>query len=208
MKTNRICKICGKQFSIEIRDIKRGKGSCCSRICGTAYAKKARWKQHHETIGTWFWDCVDKSKGDDSCWPWTRSCMKEGSYGRLILHGKQVVAHRVAYELAIGNIPNGMLVCHKCDNPPCCNPGHLFVGTNQDNMTDRQEKGRYTSGGQHHASKLSEQDVIQIRARLSSNETPWHIAQDYPVHPTAIYRIRDGKTWSSLRARKAMKEKD
>lgn len=89
---------------------------------------------------TRFWSRVDRSGGERSCWPWIGYRDKWG-YGGFTRFRK-LLAHRVAWTIANGPIPDDMLVLHHCDNPPCCNPGHLFVGTHQDNMDDMAKKGR------------------------------------------------------------------
>src|SRR6266542_5251028 len=95
-----------------------------------------------------FWARVDRSGGPNACWPWTGGRIIKGSgYGQFILHGKHTTAHRAAFELTYGAVLPGMQVCHTCDNPPCCNPKHLWVGTPADNMTDRIRKGRGSKGG-------------------------------------------------------------
>lgn len=76
-----------------------------------------------------------------SCWEW--QCARQlNGYGHLSFHGETTSAHRVAYELAHGPIPDGLIICHRCDNPPCCNPAHLFIGTHKDNTQDAVTKGR------------------------------------------------------------------
>ena len=82
---------------------------------------------------------IDKKTG---CWNWTGSKNGINGYGRITVEGKSYCAHRVSYELFVGIIPNGYNVCHKCDNPVCINPDHLFVGTRSDNMQDASNKGR------------------------------------------------------------------
>ena len=89
-----------------------------------------------------FWDAVDQS-GD--CWLWKKSTSGKG-YGQTAYNRKHLRSHRVAYEFAYGPIPKGMKVLHSCDNPPCCNPGHLFLGTTKDNSVDMVAKGRSKSG--------------------------------------------------------------
>lgn len=95
-----------------------------------------------------FWRDVDK-RGPDECWPWKRSTMR-GGYGRFpVTSRNQQRAHRYAYELTHGPIPKDIVICHRCDNPPCCNPAHLFAGTHADNVRDRVAKGRSSSGEKH-----------------------------------------------------------
>ena len=100
-----------------------------------------------------FWKHVDR-RGPDECWPWmgARSC----GYGRVnVGQGEIRNAHSVAWELVNGPIPNGMHVCHHCDNPPCCNPVHLWLGTPADNAHDREQKGRGGDRSLEHAPHAS-----------------------------------------------------
>lgn len=95
-----------------------------------------------------FW--VNVRIGDpDECWPWTGSKQRKG-YGTVNRFKRQWVAHRFAWEMMNGPIPEGMLVCHKCDNPPCCNPAHLFLGTNKENLMDCVAKGRHAETRKTH----------------------------------------------------------
>lgn len=99
-----------------------------------------------------FWDKVDQSGGPDACWPWMGARNKPhttrrgtefpGDHGRVRLAGQLMLAHRVAYELEKGPIPDGEKVLHSCDNPPCCNPAHLSTGTQSQNLAEAYARGR------------------------------------------------------------------
>src|SRR3990167_1599280 len=104
----------------------------------------------------------------DSCWVWQGSCNHKG-YGQFgISSGNMKPAHRISYGIYKGHIPNGKFVCHSCDNPPCVNPAHLFVGTNRDNMIDMfcKNRGNRPVGERHHQSVLTTNEVLNIRADL------------------------------------------
>lgn len=92
------------------------------------------------------WAKIDASSGASSCWPWTATRMKTG-YGMISVAGKGRKATRVVWEVVFGPIPEGFHVLHRCDNPPCCNPAHLFLGTHVDNMADKRAKGRQARTG-------------------------------------------------------------
>lgn len=93
-----------------------------------------------------FWSKVNRTNNPDDCWIWTASLTKKG-YGNFNLRRLKIqLAHRAAYLIANGELPNNLLVCHTCDNPPCCNPNHLFLGTIQDNSDDCSRKGRQCCG--------------------------------------------------------------
>ena len=101
---------------------------------------------------------------ESGCWEWTGHIMKNG-YGQIGLMGKVLLVHRASYMTFIGDIPKGLLVCHKCDNPKCFNPEHLFIGSNNDNVQDMVKKGRQRSlkGESAGQAKLTSDEVDEIR---------------------------------------------
>ena len=146
-----------------------------------------------------FWGQVDR-RGPDECWEW-RGRRKHGkTYGFFRVGGRQgrtLIASRVSWMLTHGPIPNGMCILHRCDNPPCCNPAHLFLGTQLDNIRDRDRKGRQRAprGSGNGSSRLTEADVEHIRARLSSGDKGNAIAREFGVGTSTISRIRGRRAW-------------
>jgi hypothetical protein len=128
------------------------------------------------------------------CHNWTGSTNKHG-YGTLTHGNRKVAAHRLAYVVWVGEIPPEMQVCHRCDNRSCINPAHLFLGTNLENLADRQAKGRQARGETHARAKLTEQDVRAIR---SSVRRYADIAADYRVSETTVSNIISRRSWAHV----------
>ena len=132
------------------------------------------------------------------CWEWTAALTADG-YGRIRSGGRPAKAHRVAWELYRGSVPEGMFVCHRCDNPSCVNPDHLFLGTPADNMRDMIAKGRAHHGERHPSHKLTDEQVEQIRS-LAGTMSQRAIARMFGVKQPAICRILSGKRRAALTA--------
>lgn len=184
------CQICGVVFKAESRRLLHGDARFCSRKChgisrGKLDVRVAKYSS---------------SPDENGCINWTGQIGKHG-YG-VISSGKKphkpLRAHRVAWELAYGTIPKGLLVCHRCDNKRCVNINHLFLGSHQDNMTDMVKKGRNTRGSSQHLAKLTEEDVIKIRQMSWEGKQYTEIAKIFGVSPPTVRRIAIGKNWKHV----------
>lgn len=184
----RVCQQCGSEFLATSGEVNRGHALFCGRACRSVAMPPPH---NYPPIEARFWAKVDKS---EECWIWTGSRQYSG-YGRFGgSAGHPVGAHRFAYELTYGPIPDGLFVCHRCDNPPCVRPDHLFLGTVTDNNRDTDSKGRTSHGEAHPSAKLSDQDVRDIR-RLAAEEqlSSITLGRRYEVNPRTIRSIVAGK---------------
>jgi hypothetical protein len=128
---------------------------------------------------------------ESGCWEWTGTC-SSGGYGTIKNHYSTQLAHRTSWEIHFGPIATGMQVCHRCDNRRCVNPSHLFLGDAFANMGDAASKGRMPSGANHKNSKLTWDQVAEIRA---SKDDARVIAKRLGVSFSAVYRARRGDTY-------------
>lgn len=174
-------------------------------FCNPCREFKAKHKilEHVPSLEERFWSKVNKSNG---CWNWTAWKDPHG-YGRfLIKRYDHVFAHRMAWALSRGTteLPHSsQLVCHHCDNPSCVRPEHLFLGTNADNMADKVRKGRNRTGNSvgesnGHA-KLTEKDVVELRALYSRKTPVREIAEQFGVSKAHVYQIVTGVSWAHVR---------
>lgn len=137
-------------------------------------------------------------KGEDECWGWKGYKIKNG-YGRITINRKTYLSHRLIYILSYGEIAKGICVCHKCDNPACCNPKHLFLGTHKDNMNDMINKGRQKilKGEKCGKSKLTEENVREIR-RLYATGNYIHKELEKIFNISDVTPIIHKKTWREV----------
>ncbi len=146
-----------------------------------------------------FAEKIDKSGGEDACWLYTGWIDPVTGYGRFwVSDGVNASAHRFAYELANGEIQEGLLVLHSCHVRACANPAHLRVGTHQDNQDDKVAAGRHLHGETHHQAKLTEADIYRIRAMGAEGWKQTAIAEVFGVTQANIWRILRRKTWTHL----------
>jgi hypothetical protein len=175
------CAYCG-------RPVRRRSQWLCSRTCANAVRGR--------TVAERFMNFY-KPGAPDECWPWTGTVHHSG-YGVIgDNRNRQYFAHRLAYERAHGAIPEGLSVCHTCDNKPCCNPAHLFLGTLADNNADKARKNRSTHGAHHPGAKLTEDDVRTIRS-LYPAMSQQAIADRYGMHQSVISDIIRRVTWRRI----------
>lgn len=144
-----------------------------------------------------FWSSVIVTADDNKCWEWSGIKDYDG-YG-IIKIGNIYKAHRFAWSYPDYIIPPKMLICHSCDNPSCCNPKHLFLGTLRDNSDDKVQKGRNPRGESHGMHKLSADQVIEIRLRYAEgNVSSLELGNEYGVHRKTIIAIVKRRAWKHI----------
>lgn len=145
-----------------------------------------------------FWEQV-ALHDPDQCWMWTSG--KDGRYGRFYYKDSHIRAHRLAYILKHGSIPDGLEVCHSCDVPLCVNPRHLFIGSHQDNMSDMVAKGRTNApkGTRQHLARLDEEKVLEIRRLYASGKySHLKLAHIFEVSEPTIRQVVTRTTWTHI----------
>lgn len=175
---SRNCDHCGQYY------IGYGKHFCSNKCANQVDAIKQFWSYVNIT------DLI-------SCWEW-HGLKTDFGHGRLCVDYKIVRAHRFAWELYYGKIPDGLQINHKCNNPPCVNIAHLYLGTQQDNMDDMVKANRSLNGEQNPIAKLTDAQVLEILELLKTNMTHKEIAKRFSVTRPNITSINRGKTWRHL----------
>ncbi len=140
-----------------------------------------------------FWEKVEVAEPDE-CWLWLGTLNNKG-YGQFYFEAKLWFAHRFVYQLHFGNIPEGLLICHNCDNPQCVNPNHLFLGTYKDNMADCVGKGRHSFGNSSGRPSILTMEQKEIIKELytTKNYTQEEIAKSYGIQQMTVSRIIRGR---------------
>ena len=145
-----------------------------------------------------FWDRVNIPDNNNGCWEWMGARIGSG-YGNMYVGNRTtMLAHRYSYSLHAGEIPEGVFVCHHCDNRACVNPDHLFLGTNKDNMQDMMNKNRgYRVGEHNNSARLTWAEVDEIRLLyVTGKYTTRALAKIYGVHHGTIWRITSNIGWN------------
>jgi len=171
-----LCKECGNKFKKKPAEIKRTKNNFCTRKCS------GEWRSEN-TIAKFYSNAVKRKNG---CWEWER-CINKHGYGVSRYKGTIMLAHRVSWMISLGEIKD-FHVLHKCDNPKCINPTHLFLGSHQDNITDMVLKGR-------NSSKLTRKDIMKIKVSEYNNHL---ISKEFGVTERTIRNIRNGTSWKHI----------
>lgn len=185
MKQSKVCSVDGCERRVHAR------GWCAPHL--------RRWYKHGDIdagapiapknvpVADRLWAKVDRSGGAGACWPYMG--YRIGGYGQ-ISSGKGIrrLAHRIAWELTNGSIPSGLSVCHTCDNPPCCNPAHLWLGTQSENALDAARKGRLFAS-------ITPNDAAQIRELRLQGVPGAVVANMFGVSQQTVCNIKKGRQW-------------
>lgn len=188
------CQQCGAGFQVAQRRSRPDRNRFCSRKCAGIEGTLASQKSYALTLAARFWARVDQSGGPSACWPITGGYSSE-RYGKVKVNGRVIGAHRLAYVLATGTTPGALNVCHRCDNRPCCNPAHLFLGTQADNVYDCIVKKRFPIGRQQGNAKLTEEQVRVIRSDV---RTQMELAAVYGVSQSLISAVIARLRWKHV----------
>lgn len=180
------------------RRYSRGRCPACYEHFRRTGSERLDIRRTHPQLKEHMWLYVNRFAA--GCWNWKGSCDEKG-YGMFQFSGNRVHTHRLAYELVFGEIPSGLCVCHKCDNPGCCRPDHLFLGTHSDNMQDMVAKGRNAvrQGGKHSMAKLTAIQVEEIRELCRKGYLQKEIASRFGVSAPTVSAIHNGRLWRSLK---------
>lgn len=191
------CQHCGKPC------LKSGK--YCSQACFYSH----RRNPDQADVAKRFWEKVHKGDAADACWVWVASTTRRG-YGTIRIGGRQLAAHRLSWELHNGPISDGLFVCHRCDNPMCVRPDHLWLGSHTENMQDMVAKGRRVDGpslnpeqrargASHGCARLSNEDVVAMRALYDAGDaSAKELAERFGLSLRHTFKIVRRQSWRHL----------
>lgn len=183
---------CGNKTFASTRELNDGK----RESCGCARIERNTHTEEHvkQTLLT------RTKKTEQGCWVCDWAHKQKYKYKYVNFRKTRWLAHRASWTVFKGEIPEGLCVLHKCDNPPCVNPEHLFLGTKKDNAQDRSRKGRNWNckGERNPNAKLTPATVVKIRELLSAGLTTRAVAKVFDTDPATIWRIGKGQRWSSV----------
>lgn len=193
------CTTCNKSYNVNDNHYRmaqfRKSKFYCSNLC------------RNGTIEERFWSKVIISLSDE-CWPWTAGCRTKKGYGTIKVDSKHIDAHRFSWMMANNryDLTSKDFICHKCDNPSCVNPSHLFLGNAQINAQDAYDKGRlimpttsrYKKGNKASNSVLSDQQVLDIRKGLSNGGSVGEVAKLFNISTYKVSDIRRGKSYMNV----------
>lgn len=208
------CLICGNPITPYTRDVKRWKKYCCLDCYHISKQGKAPsgMSTEESQLKAWRTKVADYNpwskvtKDDNGCWNWTGAKNKQTGYGFTyaigengpIIPRRQVRVHRWAWEQINGPVPDGMVVCHQCDNKLCINPDHLFIGTSQDNTADRHTKERDARGEVQGSAKLTNEAIREMRILHSQGVSQTRLGQIYDVTQSTVSRVVLRKGWKHI----------
>lgn len=200
IKIKRICKTCSNEFEVMPRVVKIGTGNYCSWSCRSKICSTLKRLSPEEI----FWRNIIPPKHKNDCWLF--KCINSSGYGTFQYIDNisekriSIKAHRFSWELHNNKkIPKGFSACHHCDNPPCCNPSHIFIGTQSDNAFDMIKKGRAKTerGSQRYNAVLNEELVLKIKIMISENIRLYRIAKELNIPTYLIQNIKNG-SWKHV----------
>lgn len=228
-KKTKICRECGGRFRLsklkKQKDCSDGRAALCKKCANESTTKSIQRKrilnegkslfqlimEERQSIEKRFWAKVKKLPGKNACWEWTGAY--RGGYSTFRVQDRQTAGSRVVYLLVFGRFAENLQVCHRCDNPRCVRPDHLFTGTPGDNLHDAVSKGRMANGvrngshthpervprGQNHGmSKLTPMAVREIRKKVVKGISQRALGQEYGVSQRAVWAVIHQKTWAHV----------